>query len=389
MSRKGEYYYALDLIRFGAAAGVCLFHIGFYDWASMGSTTSRMFAHAASFPALTPWTWAGWMGVEVFFVLSGLVIAQSANGATPFAFLKSRILRLLPAAWICASLTLLAVTLIAGTPLRDTIAPYLRALALWPEGPWIDGAYWSLGVEVVFYAVIFMLLATRRFSMLPWLAWGLTAASSLFLTVSLLQLRGVIPDNRLLQFATAHAESLLLRYGVFFAVGIWLWFASRRQMTPARWAGLALAVGFGGLEVWLRAYSMEVFEAPAARGQPVLGLVVFWLLAPLAILVVTRWPEVFTPHSAAMRNGLRTLGRATYPLYLVQNVIGVGIARELVLWGMAPYAAVAAAIACVVLLGLVIAILPEVQVRRALSRLLDRAERLLPKAVLSIRTDPI
>ncbi len=98
-----RYYSGLDAIRFFSAMAVVAFHLGFYVWASEYSSVSMIFAAAAKFEALTPVAWMGWVGVQIFFVISGLVIANSANGAAPFSFLRSRLIRLWPAAWVCAS----------------------------------------------------------------------------------------------------------------------------------------------------------------------------------------------------------------------------------------------------------------------------------------------
>ena len=102
-----RYYHGLDAVRFFSACAVCVFHLGFYAWAAEYSSMERIFAHAATFDLLTPIAWMGWIGVQIFFVISGFVIANSANGATPFGFLRSRMLRLWPAAWVCATITLL------------------------------------------------------------------------------------------------------------------------------------------------------------------------------------------------------------------------------------------------------------------------------------------
>ena len=53
---------------------------------------------------LAPWGSFGWIGVEIFFVISGYVIASSAEGAAPRTFLRRRAQRLLPAAWVCATI---------------------------------------------------------------------------------------------------------------------------------------------------------------------------------------------------------------------------------------------------------------------------------------------
>ena len=82
-----EYIYGIDLIRFACAFGVAAFHL---TWKT---------------PETAWWMPVGWVGVQVFFVISGLVIANSAHGATPRQFLTSRFLRLYPAAWCAAAIS--------------------------------------------------------------------------------------------------------------------------------------------------------------------------------------------------------------------------------------------------------------------------------------------
>src|SRR6185312_3999042 len=76
----------LDLIRFSAAFMVMAFHL-------TGKT-----------PLAATAAW-GWVGVEVFFVLSGFVIAYTAADATSGRFLRNRIVRLMPSVWLCGTIT--------------------------------------------------------------------------------------------------------------------------------------------------------------------------------------------------------------------------------------------------------------------------------------------
>ena len=64
-----------------------------------------MFVGYPQFPAAAVFTWFGWVGVEVFFVISGFVIANSASKTSPIEFLISRALRLYPAVWVCSTAT--------------------------------------------------------------------------------------------------------------------------------------------------------------------------------------------------------------------------------------------------------------------------------------------
>src|SRR5262245_1362248 len=86
-----RHIYGLDIVRFFAAVSVAAFH---FTWQNPSAI------HAA------PW---GWVGVEIFFVISGLVIARSARDSSPARFIAGRFLRLYPAAWVCAVLSALVL----------------------------------------------------------------------------------------------------------------------------------------------------------------------------------------------------------------------------------------------------------------------------------------
>ena len=74
-----SHVYPLDAVRLFAALSVMVYHLSFYSWASKDSVVGHMLNHATAFPAATPFTSWGWVGVEIFFVNSGFVIANSAN----------------------------------------------------------------------------------------------------------------------------------------------------------------------------------------------------------------------------------------------------------------------------------------------------------------------
>ena len=95
--------YGLDLIRFCAALLVVGHHLGFMIWVRNIADMHYRY--------LGPYTWAGWTGVEIFFVLSGFVIAYSADRASASSFARSRFVRLYPAAWICSSITAAALVM--------------------------------------------------------------------------------------------------------------------------------------------------------------------------------------------------------------------------------------------------------------------------------------
>ncbi|MGK7651745.1 acyltransferase family protein [Roseovarius sp. B08] len=108
-----RHLYGLDIIRFIAAVLVVYFHFGLFSDAQ------------PAFPAAQqdrPWPWMdqftghGWVGVQVFFVISGFVIVASADRSAPGEFLKRRAVRILPALWIYTIIAF-AVRYLAGEPL--------------------------------------------------------------------------------------------------------------------------------------------------------------------------------------------------------------------------------------------------------------------------------
>ncbi len=78
---------ALDLLRLVAVLGVVLYHFGFWGPASQG-------VPQVALPWLTPMAKYGFLGVPGFFVISGFVIAYSAEGRTATGFAIARFSRI-------------------------------------------------------------------------------------------------------------------------------------------------------------------------------------------------------------------------------------------------------------------------------------------------------
>ncbi len=199
-----KYYPWLDLLRLASAISVALFHHLYFSWAAkIINNDYNLFADYPRFLFAANFTWFGWVGVEVFFVISGFVIANSASKRSPVQFLISRALRLYPAVWVCSTATFVVILLFAKLPLSQLLGAYIRSLVLFPRGPWIDGVYWTLAAEISFYALVFLLLTLKRVTLLH-AAWGLTVYSGLFNAVGLLVALGVMPSARLSEFFALH-----------------------------------------------------------------------------------------------------------------------------------------------------------------------------------------
>jgi peptidoglycan/LPS O-acetylase OafA/YrhL len=191
-----------------------------------GGLVGRASGGIVKFPELYGATNFGWVGVEIFFVISGFVIAFSGEKSTAFSFFRSRIVRLGPAVWICAPVTLVA-TMFSGFRSNEIMYRAFRhSMAFLPVDPWIDGSYWTLGIEMMFYTAVFVLIKFFKFERIRLLAVLVGCVSTLFWTANFipaitgtssfaLQLNWLL-DDRL-------SKLLLIHHGMFFSLGVFLW----------------------------------------------------------------------------------------------------------------------------------------------------------------------
>lgn len=304
---------ALDLVRFSAAIMVMLFHLCYWG-------------NGATPPASDTFNnfwWFGWVGVEIFFTLSGFVIVFSAKKASAARFAVGRLTRLFPTIWLCATITLLMT--LALSPKDDVGAltrSYLNTLWMNPRGGHIDIVYWTLTVEIAFYFLVFVLLYLRDFTFLLKAVLAVGTVSALFNM-------GIFFSDALSHLSPALAEMLkkingmhtfrllLVKQGVFFAIGAMLWRRSNVGSSAGADALLILLCAGATMEVWSEGIShARHLEGPTASVALVLGI---WLLGLFSIAFgsadrVTRWINACLPADL-----VRQLGLLTFPLYLLHN----------------------------------------------------------------------
>lgn len=357
----------IDLLRFAAAFMVMSFHLGFWGCASPQSRTNSLLQVHACFPALAPWASAGWVGVEIFFVISGFVIAWSAQNASALSFVRRRFLRLAPAAWICATLTLFAALACTGTA-HELARAYMRTLVFYPTAPWVDDAYWTLDVEIAFYAIVAAVLAFgRRAWITPVIAGVGAASASFWILRAAVGAAGLSSLSTLFDRAaqSRYSELALIQHGCFFCIGA-IFCAGMGARLPRAFLAVALYCGVGG--------ALEIAASAAHKSeltgyvQSIPASIAIWLLAVGAIAASIRFSEAASRPSWLA--WARRIGLMTYPLYLLHSVIGSITMQTLIRSGSSDSEALALAIALLVALAFLVSEFLEPAGRWALANLL-------------------
>lgn len=303
----------IDLLRFCAAMAVVLYHYAFRGYAADGLSE-------VAYPALAPFAKYGYLGVQLFFMISGFVILMTAANGSIRSFLVSRVVRLYPAFWACCTLTFGTILVLGTTATPFSLREYLVNLTMFSgftDVRSIDGSYWSLFVEMRFYALVAVVLLLRRMRNAQWLLAGWLAASFALETVYVRPLyRGLIVD-----------------YSPFFIAGAACFLIWNRGVCRVT---AALVAGSWILAVWHSLEELPAFERHySAAFSPL--VVVAWITAFFVILLLV----AFRRTGPLAHRQWTTLGAVTYPLYLLHQAIGFSIFNaaypvvhpQVLLWG--------------------------------------------------------
>jgi peptidoglycan/LPS O-acetylase OafA/YrhL len=286
----------LDLLRFIAATSVVIYHLMTgpiiggrpdYDYLGIGQAFFQF----------------GFLGVHLFFMLSGFVILWSSESRTAGQFVLSRIARLYPSFWVCMLLT--ATVLVAlgskSAPSARTVLVNLTMIPTQLGATAVDGVYWTLWVELRFYLLVFVVLITRTMQHVErWI--------TVWLIACILANLGLAP--RWLEFAA------MAQLAPFFISGCLFYLIRSRGPSFLRLSAATASCVLCAVDA-VRDQSGFIHGTRYPVGTMTSVVIVCAIIAfHLAMLVIALKPQIL-PAS----RWWYILGSLTYPLYLIHNMV--------------------------------------------------------------------
>lgn len=307
---------ALDGLRCIAVLAVMLYHYLWF-WTSAGRG-ENIVAYDAAFSSF-PFAAIGGLGVNLFFVISGFVILMTLERTSTLAeFAVRRFVRLWPPIVLFGTFTFVFINLNGPAALAVSVPEYLISLLFVPPQhvggllgatgwTWLDGAYWSLWVEVRFYAVVgaFYFLMPGNFIR----RWTLFECATLTIGVANV-LSGIGALDKL--------DGLVFqKYVPYFSLGLasYLSFTARAgpEVKRLMWItlthlGFTMAVYVSKLEQW-----DAMFLVQYGLGQAAILYVFYRLMWRRDRM---RWLEA---------QPLVRMGQASYGTYLLHQNVGLSL----------------------------------------------------------------
>ncbi len=190
----------------------------------------------------------GWLGVQLFFLISGFVILMSLDKCSSIrGFLYKRWIRLFPAMLVCSILVFVTSEVLYERPAGAPKLLYLIPGLTFIEPSWwskllgfkvevIEGAFWSLFVEFKFYVTasfLYFSVGSKKlvFSLL-----------FLFLCAILLKVSVIYSNNQLVTFLNEIIQALSFRQFGWFAAGSAFYIFHKKQKKEWFFLGILISI---------------------------------------------------------------------------------------------------------------------------------------------------
>jgi peptidoglycan/LPS O-acetylase OafA/YrhL len=236
----------------------------------------------------------GSYGAHLFFIISGFVIFMTIGRCkSGFDFVYSRCSRLFPVYWLAVLFSTLVILIFQIRDHQVTVIDLLGNLTMcqtWLRIPDIEVSYWTLGIEIKFYALMLgYLLVGKRF--------GIERLCCVWLLLIVAFRLG----DRLVGLPHVLSTPLILDLAHLFVAGIMFYQLKQVGHSAIRHGLIAAAV------------PMQFLAGGTESALVIAGLMgVFYLVISGRLKSIAAGPLVF-------------LGDISYPLYLIHGVTGYAI----------------------------------------------------------------
>lgn len=289
----GQRFALIDLLRYFAAMMVALMHWGL----ELGP--SRMEA-VYNLPVLGFLIKNGGLGVDIFFLISGYVILETAMRKDSLDFLVARFIRLFPGLLISMSIVALVSPKIVGN-YQFSIDSYLHSIFLTYQASNVSplaSQLWTLIFEIKFYGAIalVLLIFPQTFK---------SVKGILLLLLAWQVLLGILSAFSNNLFASYSHYFNLGKSGTLFAFGICLNLLSRnpKSFSFRHAAIIGFTIYFG-----IQMFSKSFYDSRSA----------ILIVCSSLLILIARHIEF----KKKLTKGLQLLGLSSYLIYLLHEHLG-------------------------------------------------------------------
>jgi peptidoglycan/LPS O-acetylase OafA/YrhL len=261
----------------------------------------------------SPWS-LGWLGVQLFFIVSGFVIAFSLqNTSTVKIFLINRATRLYPALILLLPLVFMVQRFTPNSPYADrsTFRNLVGSITLIPPTvlnffsnsgfDWLTLVLWSLKVEVFFYLLCAVIFVTLGKSRLPTILTILSAVVNLCI---LIEMKYDLSES-----------TLIVKAIKVFGFDYLSWFVIGVLISELRFKSKTIIMNFSlviiSLSTLLNLYILNDSDLGVLVGGA--AVISFALAFALFRVIKNFWVE----------RCILSIGNSSYELYLVHQGIGL------------------------------------------------------------------
>lgn len=300
--------YQIDLFRFLAALAVVLFHYLFRGY-SADDRSQLNFSEIGDFFKY------GYLGVDLFFIISGFVIALSIKNRSLIVFWISRISRLYPIYWISVLMTFVVILLFGAPRYTAEFKQFVLNLSMFQNYigvESIDKVYWTLFIEMKFYVFVissYLIINKIKEIKLDYLIYTWLSLSVLYIYL-----------NELYVFRAANFF-LILDWSSYFIAGIIFYQIYKGKISLKYSILLTISFFVSLYHATSRIKGFELhFNTTLSPFIISFIIMVFYLL--MLLVSCNKLKRINS-------SKLTKLGMLTYPLYLIHQNIGFIIFNNL------------------------------------------------------------